>query len=117
MSHIETARDTVTVRVRVTQLLDEFFTRLDRADYENTTVRVYRIRYGNAKVLAGILREVFTGQANTASTGTSDLSQLTPGSSMQRASSSGTPKALGACFRRCAMACRQTRKPSPSSTG
>ena len=32
MSHIETARDTVTVRVRVTQLLDEFFTRLDRAE-------------------------------------------------------------------------------------
>lgn len=64
--------------------------RLDRADYENTTVRVYRIRYGNAKIMAGILREVFTGQANTASTGTSDLSQLTPGSTMRRASSPGT---------------------------
>lgn len=62
--------------------------RLDRADYENTTVRVYRLRYGNAKILAGILREVFTGQANTAST--SDMSQLTPGSTMQRASNTGT---------------------------
>jgi len=64
--------------------------RLDRADYENTTVRVYRLRYGNAKILAGILREVFTGQANTAAVGTGDLSQLTPGSTLQRASSPGT---------------------------
>jgi general secretion pathway protein D len=63
--------------------------RLDRADYENTTVRVYRLRYGNAKILAGVLREVFTGQANTASSGTSDLSQLTPGSGMHRGSSLG----------------------------
>jgi general secretion pathway protein D len=63
-------------------------TRLDRADYNNTMVRVYRLRYGNAKILAGILREVFTGQANTS--GTSDLSQLTPGSTMRRATSTGT---------------------------
>ncbi len=63
-------------------------TRLDRADYDNTMVRVYRLRYGNAKILAGILREVFTGQANTS--GTSDLSQLTPGSTMRRATSTGT---------------------------
>lgn len=64
--------------------------RLDRADYENTTVRVYRLRYGSAKILAGILREVFTGQANTAASGTSDLSQLTPGAGQRRGSSQGT---------------------------
>jgi general secretion pathway protein D len=75
--------------------------RLDKADYDNTTVRIYRLRYGNAKVMAGILREVFTGQANTATTtpGQSDLSQLTPGSSLQRGSSgdssSGTGTGLG----------------------
>ncbi|HVZ52874.1 MAG TPA: type II secretion system secretin GspD [Pseudolabrys sp.] len=63
-------------------------TRLDRADYDNTMVRVYHLRYGNAKVLAGILKEVFTGQANT--TGSSDLSQLTPGSTMRRATSPGS---------------------------
>jgi len=32
MSQTETAPDMLTVRVRVTQLLDEFFTRLDRAE-------------------------------------------------------------------------------------
>src|SRR5829696_5669982 len=63
--------------------------RLDKSDVDNTTVRIYRLRYGNAKVMAGILREVFTGQANTATTtpGQGDLSQLTPGSTLQRATS------------------------------
>ena len=63
--------------------------RLDKSDYDNTTVRIYRLRYGNAKVMAGILREVFTGQPNTASTtpGQGDLSQLTPGSTLQRSTS------------------------------
>jgi general secretion pathway protein D len=63
--------------------------RLDKSDYDNTAVRIYRLRYGNAKVMAGILREVFTGQANTATTtpGQGDLSQLTPGSTLQRGTS------------------------------
>jgi len=63
--------------------------RLDKSDVDNTTVRIYRLRFGNAKVMAGILREVFTGQASTVSTtpGQGDLSQLTPGSTLQRATS------------------------------
>jgi general secretion pathway protein D len=75
---------------QTSKMIDEvgsWIRRLDRTDSENTTVRIYRLRYGNAKVMAGILREVFSGQANTQSSslGNSDLSQLTPGSSMQRA--------------------------------
>lgn len=64
--------------------------RLDKTDTENTTVRIYRLRFGNAKIMAGILREVFTGQANTGTSplGNTDLSQLTPGSTLQRATSS-----------------------------
>jgi general secretion pathway protein D len=74
--------------------------RLDKADYDNTTVRIYRLRYGNAKIMAGILREVFTGQANTATTtpGQSDLSQLTPGSSLQRGSSADSSSGTGSGF-------------------
>ena len=65
--------------------------RLDRADYDNTTVRVYRLRYGNAKLIAAILRDVFTGQGGwLAASAIADLSQLTPGSSIQRGSSTGT---------------------------
>jgi general secretion pathway protein D len=74
------------------KMIDEVSTwvrRLDRSDVDNTTVRIYRLRFGNAKVMSGILREVFTGQPNTASTtpGQSDLSQLTPGSSLSRGTS------------------------------
>ena len=67
----------------------EWVSRLDRADYDNTTVRVYRIRYGNARVMAAILREVFTGQSagQIGLPGSADLSQLTPGSSIQRSTS------------------------------
>jgi general secretion pathway protein D len=72
--------------------IDEIATwirRLDRTDPENTTVRIYRLRFGNAKVMAGILREVFTGQGSTSTSplGNTDLSQLTPGSTLQRATS------------------------------
>jgi general secretion pathway protein D len=67
--------------------------RLDRSDTNNTAVRVYRLRYGNARVMAAILREVFTGQGGglptLGGTGNQDLSQLTPGSSLSRASSLG----------------------------
>jgi general secretion pathway protein D len=66
--------------------------RLDRADYDSTTVRVYRIRYGNARVMAAVLREVFTGQSSgqIGLPGTADLSQLTPGSSIRQSSSSSS---------------------------
>ena len=75
-----------------TKKIDEvsaWIRRLDKADPDNTTVRIYRLRYGNAKILAGILREVFTGQASgsTSPLGNTDLSQLTPGSTLQRATS------------------------------
>ena len=68
-----------------------WISRLDRADYNNTTVRVYHLRYGDAKVMSNILRQVFTGQA-TEATGSSDLSQITPGSSVRRVSNAGTPQ-------------------------
>jgi general secretion pathway protein D len=55
-----------------------WITRLDQSDTSNTGLRVYRVRFGSAKIIAGLLNEVFTGRASTA--GTSDLAQLTPGS-------------------------------------
>jgi general secretion pathway protein D len=85
-----TRLNAVLVIAQTPKMIDEVATwirRLDRTDTENTTVRIYRLRFGNAKVMAGILREVFSGQANTSTSplGNSDLSQLTPGSTMQRA--------------------------------
>jgi general secretion pathway protein D len=70
--------------------------RLDRADYDNTAVRVYKLRYGNAKIIAAILKDVFTGQSSSLpGVGNADLSQLTPGSTMQRGTSPGTSTGNG----------------------
>jgi general secretion pathway protein D len=63
-----------------------WITRLDQSDTSNTGLRVYRVRFGSAKIIAGLLNEVFTGRASTA--GTSDLAQLTPGATAQSASTS-----------------------------
>ena len=51
--------------------------RLDRSDANGTTVRIYRLRYGNAARLVKILNDIFVGQR--ASTGETSVSQLAPG--------------------------------------
>ena len=54
--------------------------RLDRADTTMTGVRVYRVRYGEAKQLAGLLNDIFVGGrgAGVADTATN---QIAPGGS------------------------------------
>ena len=79
---------------RVIEQVRTWVARLDRADYDNTTVRVYKLRYGNAKQIAAILRDVFTG-SGAQSAGNQDLSQLTPGTSFTRQSSFGTSNQQG----------------------
>jgi general secretion pathway protein D len=79
---------------RVIEQVRTWVARLDRADYDNTTVRVYKLRYGNAKQIAAILRDVFTG-SGAPSAGNQDLSQLTPGTSFTRQSSFGTSNQQG----------------------
>lgn len=75
---------------RVIDQVKVWVARLDKADYDNTTVRVYKLRYGNAKVIAAILKDVFTGQGGGGLGGiSSDLSQLTPGTSARRATNPG----------------------------
>ncbi len=55
--------------------------RLDRSDFGDSSLRVYRLKYGNAKVIAGLLREVFGGQGggSTNDAGSSNTSALSPG--------------------------------------
>lgn len=66
--------------------------RLDRSDFGDSSLRVYRVKYGNAKVIAGLLREVFGGAGGSSAgdTGSGQSSSLSPGSATQRASSSGS---------------------------
>ena len=51
--------------------------RLDRSDAGGTTVRVYRLKYGNAARIVKILNDIFVGQR--ASPGDTAVSQLAPG--------------------------------------
>jgi general secretion pathway protein D len=60
--------------------------RLDRSDATSTSVRVYRVRYGDAKQLAGILNDLFTGRGGGGGFDT-PASQLAPGSGMSVSSS------------------------------
>ncbi len=69
--------------------VQQWVRRLDNADYENTALRVYRVRFSNAKIMANILKEVFTGESAAGAgslPGNADLAQLTPGASAQQAS-------------------------------
>jgi general secretion pathway protein D len=97
----------------------DWVARLDRADYDSTTVRVYQIRYGNARIMAAILREVFTGQsAGIGLPGSADLSQLTPGSSIQRSTTDpGTGTGTGTQSGFGSSRTTQMQQPSGSSTG
>jgi general secretion pathway protein D len=52
--------------------------RLDRADIERTSVRVYRVKYGDARQIARVLTDMFGG-ASSASPDSAD-NQLAPGS-------------------------------------
>ena len=71
--------------------------RLDRSDFGDSSLRVYRLKYGNAKVIAGLLREVFGGQGggSTNDAGSSNTSALSPGSETRRSSSSASSGGFG----------------------
>ena len=63
--------------------------RLDRSDYGDSSLRVYRVKYGNAKVIAGLLREVFGGSGGSvgSESTSASASSLAPGSEARHASS------------------------------
>ncbi|WP_333823163.1 type II secretion system secretin GspD [Pinisolibacter sp.] len=71
--------------------------RLDRSDFGDSSLRVYRLKYGNAKVIAGLLREVFGGQGggSASDAGSSSASALSPGSETRRSSSSASGGGFG----------------------
>src|SRR5262245_19689760 len=53
--------------------------RLDRADTERTSVRVYRVKYGDARQIARVLNDMFGGASSSASLDSAD-NQVAPGS-------------------------------------
>ncbi len=66
--------------------------RLDRSDYADGTLRVYRLKYGNAKKIAALLRDVFAAQGGetSGSGSSSNTGALSPDQSSRRFSSSSS---------------------------
>jgi len=71
-----------------------WISRLDSADMEGANLKVYRLRYGNAKQIASLLSQMLLGQA--ADSLNSAESQLAPGSRVSITSSGGPLAALSA---------------------
>jgi general secretion pathway protein D len=60
--------------------------RLDRADTTRTSVHVYRVKYGDARQIARVLTEMFTGGSSSGLLDSAD-SQIAPGAGAYAASS------------------------------
>jgi general secretion pathway protein D len=65
-----------------------WISRLDQADTLSTGVRVYRVRYGDARQIALVLNEVFVGRSGAGGTFDSVTNQIAPGSGLTSLSSS-----------------------------
>jgi general secretion pathway protein D len=71
----------VTKNPKFLERATQWVQRLDRSDTSGTTVRVYRLKYANARKVAKILNEIFLTQGAGQSIGDSPASQIAPGTS------------------------------------
>jgi general secretion pathway protein D len=69
----------VTKNPQYLQRATEWVQRLDRSDTSGTTLRIYRVKFGNAAKVAGILNDIFVSQ-RSGSPGESPFDSLAPGS-------------------------------------
>ncbi len=69
----------VTKNPKFLERATQWVQRLDRSDTSGTTVRVYRLKYANARQVAKILNEIFLTQGAGQSIGDSPASQIAPG--------------------------------------
>src|SRR5262249_34468972 len=80
-------QNAILVVTRKPQLLRTVATWIARLDNPNnvTGVKVYRVRYGDARQLAALLNEVFVGRSSTSLT--SSASQIAPGAGISTSTS------------------------------
>jgi general secretion pathway protein D len=91
--------------------------RLDKSGGAGTALRVYRMRYGDARQTAALLNEVFTGNSNGLD---SSANQLAPGggvvaSSSRRPNLAGFQQGAGAQQTPAASGSQQLSAPAPSN--
>jgi general secretion pathway protein D len=81
----------VTSRPQLLRTVATWITRLDASDTANIGIKVYRVRYGDARQMARLLNEIFVGASGTSSLD-SAANQIAPGSgSMVSSSGERTP--------------------------
>jgi general secretion pathway protein D len=73
----------------VLRRVETWIRRLDNADTGRSAVRVYRVKYGEARQLARLLNDIFTGGGGSSSTLDSAAGQIAPGSGFSSSSSGG----------------------------
>jgi general secretion pathway protein D len=89
-------QNSILVVARKPELLNSVSTwikRLDKSGSAGTGVKVYRMQYGDARQIAGLLNDMFTGGSGSAID--SGTNQLVPGGGMVAASSRSTRVARG----------------------
>lgn len=79
----------VTRRPEMLRTASTWISRLDRADTASSGVKVYRVRYGDARQLAAILNDIFTGQGGSGLD--SATNQVAPGAGVATLSSGAGP--------------------------
>jgi general secretion pathway protein D len=79
----------VTSRPALLKTAASWVSRLDRSDMLRTGVRVYRVRYGDARQLAALLNNIFVGGSDSAID--TPANQIAPGSGATVSSSSAQP--------------------------
>jgi general secretion pathway protein D len=72
----------------------EWIQRLDQSDTASTNLKVYRLRYGDARQVAALLSDVFIGRSGSGLDSSS--SQIAPGAGLSNSSSGGPLAALSA---------------------
>jgi general secretion pathway protein D len=83
----------VTRKPEVLARIETWIRRLDNADTGRSAVHVYRVKYGEARQIARVLNEVFTGSGGGAGSSSgldSAAGQIAPGSGMSSSSSGGS---------------------------
>jgi general secretion pathway protein D len=80
----------VTQKPELLRTAATWISRLDRSDASSTSVRVYRVRYGEAKQLATILNDLFTGARGGSNALDSPTNQIAPGSGVTVSASAST---------------------------
>jgi len=78
----------VTNKPAILKTAETWIRRLDNSEIANTGVKVYRVRYGDAKQIAQLLNQMFAGAS--ASTIDSSSSQIAPGGGITTTSSGGS---------------------------